>query len=158
MIEYYLGEAPLLKNVETYDLGDHDQREHVLARPHAMVVKPVDGSGRLRLVGSRRRRRGAAKVRADVEEDPRLDRAADRRDLDGPTFVGEAASSRHVDLRPFAVNDGDDIWCCRRPDPRRALPAAASWSSSQGGGSKDTWVLDDGVRPATACRARRCRA
>ena len=151
MIEYYLGEAPILKNVETYDLGDRDQRDHVLANLTRMVVKPVDGSGGYGLtVGSRATEEELAQVRLDIEADPRGWIAQPIVALStSPTFVGDdGIEPRHVDLRPFAVNDGDEVWVLPGGLTRVALPRGSLVvNSSQGGGSKDTWVLDDGVRP-----------
>ncbi len=151
MIEYYLGEAPILKNVETYDLSDRDQRDHVLAHLERMVVKPVDGSGGYGLtVGNRATEEELAQVRLDIEGDPRGWIAQPIVALStAPTFVGDdGIEPRHVDLRPFAVNDGDEVWVLPGGLTRVALPRGSLVvNSSQGGGSKDTWVLDDGVRP-----------
>ena len=59
-----------------------------------------------------------------------------------PTLIGETLAPRHVDLRPFAVNDGDDVWVLPGGLTRVALPEGELVvNSSQGGGSKDTWVL-----------------
>ena len=61
-----------------------------------------------------------------------------------PTLIGDSLAPRHIDLRPFAVNDGDDIWVLPGGLTRVALPEGALVvNSSQGGGSKDTWVLLD---------------
>jgi uncharacterized circularly permuted ATP-grasp superfamily protein len=150
MIEYYLGETPILHNVETYDLADPDQRHHVLANLTSMVVKPVDGSGGYGLtVGSRATEEQLDQVRRDVMADPRGWIAQPIVALSTcPTFVDGGIEPRHVDLRPFAVNDGDDIWVLPGGLTRVALPKGSLVvNSSQGGGSKDTWVLDDGVRP-----------
>ena len=148
MIEYYLGEAPILKNVETYDLSDRDQRDHVLANLSRMVVKPVDGSGGYGLtVGNRATDEQLAQVRLDIEADPRGWIAQPIVALStAPTFVGDdGIEPRHVDLRPFAVNDGDEVWVLPGGLTRVALPRGSLVvNSSQGGGSKDTWVIDDG--------------
>ena len=74
-----------------------------------------------------------------------------------PTLVGDRLAPRHVDLRPFAVNDGNDVWVLPGGLTRVALPEGALVvNSSQGGGSKDTWVLADGAR-RRADRRRRGR-
>ena len=73
-----------------------------------------------------------------------------------PVLIGETLAPRHIDLRPFAVNDGDDVWLLPGGLTRVALPEGELVvNSSQGGGSKDTWVL---AEPAAAATARRHRA
>jgi uncharacterized circularly permuted ATP-grasp superfamily protein len=65
-----------------------------------------------------------------------------------PTLIGERPAPRHIDLRPFAVNDGADVWLLPGGLTRVALPEGELVvNSSQGGGSKDTWVLAGDVRP-----------
>jgi uncharacterized circularly permuted ATP-grasp superfamily protein len=150
MIRYYLGEEALLPNVETYDLSDHDQRHHVIANLGRMVVKPVDGSGGYGLVvGSSASEEQLAEVARTIEGDPRQWIAQPIVTLSTcPTVVKEGAvEPRHVDLRPFAVNDGDEIFVLPGGLTRVALPKGSLVvNSSQGGGSKDTWVLDEGDR------------
>ena len=71
-----------------------------------------------------------------------MDRAACRAVVDGATKVGDSLRPRHVDLRPFAVNDGEKVWVLPGGLTRVALPEGSLVvNSSQGGGSKDTWVL-----------------
>jgi uncharacterized circularly permuted ATP-grasp superfamily protein len=151
MIDYYLGEQPLLPNVMTYDLSDADQRAHVLARLDRMVVKPVDGSGGYGLViGTSATDKQLRDIAVAVETDPRAWIAQPIVTLSTcPTMVEEAAiEPRHVDLRPFAVNDGDEVYVLPGGLTRVALPQGSLVvNSSQGGGSKDTWVLDEGERP-----------
>jgi uncharacterized circularly permuted ATP-grasp superfamily protein len=152
MIEHYLGEKPVLANVETYDLADRDQQAHVLANLERMVVKPVDGSGGYGLViGNRASDEELARITEQVVADPRAWIAQPIVTLSTcPTVVGESAlEPRHVDLRPFAVNDGDEVFVLPGGLTRVALPKGSLVvNSSQGGGSKDTWVLDEGERPA----------
>ncbi|MBI1376565.1 MAG: circularly permuted type 2 ATP-grasp protein [Frankiales bacterium] len=154
MIEYYLGERPLLPNVETYDLGDPDQRSFVLERLDRMVVKPVDGSGGYGLtIGTTATDAQLAVVADNIRADPRDWIAQPIVTLSTcPTVIGEhSLESRHVDLRPFAVNDGDDVYVLPGGLTRVALPEGSLVvNSSQGGGSKDTWVLDEGDRGAGA--------
>jgi uncharacterized circularly permuted ATP-grasp superfamily protein len=151
MIDYYLGETPLLPNVTTYDLADPDQRAHVLARLDRMVVKPVDGSGGYGLViGTSATDKQLRDIATAIEDDPRSWIAQPIVTLSTcPTMVEEAAiEPRHVDLRPFAVNDGDEVYVLPGGLTRVALPKGSLVvNSSQGGGSKDTWVLDEGERP-----------
>ncbi len=75
-----------------------------------------------------------------------------------PTLVDDGLRPRHVDLRPFAVNDGDDVWVLPGGLTRVALPEGQLVvNSSQGGGSKDTWVLGPAPARARPPAARRCR-
>ena len=152
MIDYYLGEEPLLPNVETYDLvRRRPARATCSSSLDRMVVKPVDGSGGYGLVIGTAATEAAARARsrATIEADPRAWIAQPIVTLSTcPTVVGDGAvEPRHVDLRPFAVNDGDEIYVLPGGLTRVALPKGSLVvNSSQGGGSKDTWVLDEGER------------
>jgi len=148
IIEYYLGEKPLLPNVPTYDLQDPEVRDFVLDRLDSMVLKPVDGSGGYGLVmGHQASDAELAAAARSIEEEPRAWVAQPVLTLStSPSAVGEGAiEPRHVDLRPFAVNDGERVWVLPGGLTRVALRKdSLVVNSSQGGGSKDTWVLDDG--------------
>jgi uncharacterized circularly permuted ATP-grasp superfamily protein len=73
-----------------------------------------------------------------------------------PVLIGEKLSPRHIDLRPFAVNDGNDVWVLPGGLTRVALPEGElKVNSSQGGGSKDTWVLDAAVRSEEIQKSQR---
>jgi hypothetical protein len=103
------------------------------------------------VIGTSATEKQLVEVAAAVEADPRSWIAQPIVTLSTcPTLVGEAAlEPRHVDLRPFAVNDGDDIFVLPGGLTRVALPKGSLVvNSSQGGGSKDTWVLDEGQRTA----------
>ncbi|HEX3908655.1 MAG TPA: circularly permuted type 2 ATP-grasp protein [Mycobacteriales bacterium] len=154
MVEYYLGETPLLRNVETYRLEEPDAREYVLAHLDSLVVKPVDGSGGYGLViGPAATERQLAKLRRDVIADPRRWIAQPVVPLStAPTLVDGELVPRHLDLRPFAVNDGERIWVLPGGLTRVALvEGSLVVNSSQGGGSKDTWVLSGAdVQPQPA--------
>ena len=158
MVEYYLGEQAILPNVDTYDLRQPDQRQMVLGQLDRMVVKPVDGSGGYGLViGSSATDAELAAITEQIEADPRGWIAQPIVTLSTcPTVIdGTGVRSRHVDLRPFAVNDGDTIYVLPGGLTRVALPEGSLVvNSSQGGGSKDTWVLDGngptGGRDATS--------
>jgi uncharacterized circularly permuted ATP-grasp superfamily protein len=144
LIRYYLDEEPVLPNVETHRLEDPDVLEHVLERIDQLVLKPVDGSGGAGIViGSQASDGQLADVRARVLRDPRGWIAQREVKLSMvPTLVGNRLRGRHVDLRPFAVNDGERVWVLPGGLTRVALPEGALVvNSSQGGGSKDTWVL-----------------
>jgi uncharacterized circularly permuted ATP-grasp superfamily protein len=144
MIEYYLGEVPILANVETYRLEDTEVCEWVLDRIGELVLKPVDGSGGKGIViGPAASDAELAALRDKVLADPRGWIAQQPVALStAPTFVDGGMGPRHLDLRPFAVNDGRDVWVAPGGLTRVALPAESLIvNSSQGGGSKDTWVL-----------------
>jgi uncharacterized circularly permuted ATP-grasp superfamily protein len=148
IVRYYLGEEPVLPNVPTHDLRDPDQRAHVLAHLDQMVVKPVDGSGGYGIVvGSRATEEELATTAETIEAEPRGWIAQPIVALStSPTLVeGGALAPRHLDLRPFAVNDGERIWVLPGGLTRVALrEGSLVVNSSQGGGSKDTWVLATG--------------
>lgn len=144
LIRYYLSEEPILKNVDTWRLGVAAEREEVLDRLHELVLKPVDGSGGKGIVI------GPAASKAEIEElrgkviaDPRAWIAQPVISLSTvPTLVEDGIRPRHVDLRPFAVHDGDDVFVLPGGLTRVALPEGELIvNSSRGGGSKDTWVL-----------------
>lgn len=144
LIRYYLGEEPVLDNVGTYLLEDPDQREYVLEHLDELVLKPVDGSGGYGLViGPQAGDAQLAKLAAQVKSNPRGWIAQGVVALStSPTHTGESFEPRHIDLRPFAVNDGERIWVVPGGLTRVALPRGSLVvNSSQGGGSKDTWVL-----------------
>ena len=135
----------MLANVDTYRLEDRDELAEVLDRLDELVVKPVDGSGGKGIViGPRGRRADAGRApQAGGRRPARLDRAAGRCAVHRRRPWSTTGSRpRHVDLRPFAVNDGDDVWVLPGGLTRVALPEGELVvNSSQGGGSKDTWVL-----------------
>jgi uncharacterized circularly permuted ATP-grasp superfamily protein len=144
LIRYYLAEEPILANVDTFDLSDPDQRAHVLDRLDELVVKPVDGSGGYGIViGPSASDEQIERLRRQVLEHPRGWIAQEVVQLStSPTHTGEGFAPRHVDLRPFAVNDGNRLWVAPGGLTRVALPEGRLVvNSSQGGGSKDTWVL-----------------
>jgi uncharacterized circularly permuted ATP-grasp superfamily protein len=144
LIRYYLAEEPLLDNVETYRLDDPDRLAHVLDSLAELVLKPVDGAGGKGIViGPQADERTLRRLRAQVAAAPRGWIAQRPVALStSPTFVADRFAPRHIDLRPFAVNDGDDVWVLPGGLTRVALPEGALVvNSSQGGGSKDTWVL-----------------
>lgn len=147
MIRYYLDEDPVLPNVETYRLVDDDQRARALARRDELVFKRVDGSGGKNLViGPHAPAADLDELAAAVERSPRSWIAQRMVPLStAPTWVGGIMAPRHVDLRPFAVNDGDRVWVLPGGLTRVALQdGGLVVNSSQGGGSKDTWVVGSG--------------
>ncbi|WP_077080343.1 circularly permuted type 2 ATP-grasp protein [Mycobacterium numidiamassiliense] len=144
MIEYYLGEKPLLANVDTFRCWLDDEREEVLDRVDELVIKPVEGSGGYGIVfGPEASEKELAAVSKKIRDDPRSWIAQPMMELSTvPTQIGSSLAPRYVDLRPFAVNDGDEVWVLPGGLTRVALVEGSRVvNSSQGGGSKDTWVL-----------------
>jgi uncharacterized circularly permuted ATP-grasp superfamily protein len=148
MIRYYLGEEPILQNVETMHLVDGAIRKDALARRGDLVFKRVDGSGGKGLViGPAATGAELDQLALEVEADPRHWIAQRLVALStSPTWVDNTMVPRHVDLRPFAVNDGENIWVLPGGLTRVALrEGGLVVNSSQGGGSKDTWVIGGGM-------------
>jgi uncharacterized circularly permuted ATP-grasp superfamily protein len=144
LIKYYLREDPIIANVDTWRLEENGAREEVLDRLQELVVKPVDGSGGKGIViGPRATKAELDELRRQVSEDPRGWIAQPVVQLSTvPTLIEDCLQPRHVDLRPFAVNNGEDVWVLPGGLTRVALPEGELVvNSSQGGGSKDTWVL-----------------
>jgi uncharacterized circularly permuted ATP-grasp superfamily protein len=156
LIRYYLGEEPILPNVDTYRLDDPDVLDLVLDRLDQLVFKPVDGSGGAGIViGPRATDEQLAQLAERVRQQPRgwvAQRVVSLSMV--PTLVGNRLRARHVDLRPFAVNDGERVWVLPGGLIRVALPEGELVvNSSQGGGSKDTWVLAGSAEPAVLSSA-----
>ncbi len=157
LIRYYLGEAPLLPNVESYRLDDPEVLDWVLGRLDQLVLKPVDGAGgRGIVIGPRADEPTLAVLRAEVAARPRSWMAQRPVALStSPVLIGESLAPRHIDLRPFAVNDGRQVWLLPGGLTRVALGEGdLVVNSSQGGGSKDTWVLAGNGRPSAASAQR----
>jgi uncharacterized circularly permuted ATP-grasp superfamily protein len=146
MVRFYLNEEPILPNVETFRLEHPDERAWALARLDQLVFKPVDGSGGYGIViGPQASEPVLDELRRKVIADPRGWIAQEPVALStSPTYTADGTRAGHVDLRPFAVNDGSDVWVLPGGLTRVALPEGSLIvNSSQGGGSKDTWVLAD---------------
>jgi uncharacterized circularly permuted ATP-grasp superfamily protein len=144
LIKYYLGEDPVLDNVETHRLEDAERLEFVLDHLDSLVLKPVDGAGGKGIViGPAADERTLDNLRIQVSKNPRGWIAQRPVALStSPTFTADRFAPRHIDLRPFAVNDGERVWVLPGGLTRVALrEGALIVNSSQGGGSKDTWVL-----------------
>jgi uncharacterized circularly permuted ATP-grasp superfamily protein len=144
MIRFYLGEEPILKNVPTWDCAKPGGLSYVLDHLSELVVKEVRGSGGYgMLVGPHatqsQREAFAAKLKANPDgyiAQPTLSLST------VPTFVEEGIAPRHVDLRPFVLVGRDDIRITPGGLTRVALrKGSLVVNSSQGGGTKDTWVL-----------------
>jgi uncharacterized circularly permuted ATP-grasp superfamily protein len=151
LVRYYLGEEPVLRNVDTFRCEEPDVLPHVLDHLDELVLKPVDGSGGKGLViGPQATDAELGELRTRLQADPRGWIAQRVIQLStAPTKVGDRLVPRHIDLRPFAVNDGDRVWVLPGGLTRVALPEGSLVvNSSQGGGSKDTWVLARDETPA----------
>jgi uncharacterized circularly permuted ATP-grasp superfamily protein len=150
MIEYYLGEQPLLPNVATFRLDEPDVLAYALERADQLVFKPVDGSGGHGIViGPHAADEELAAVCERVVACPRRWIAQELVMLSTvPSKDGDVLRPRHVDLRPFATNDGERVHVLPGGLTRVALREGTMVvNSSQGGGSKDTWVLTSVSRP-----------
>ena len=153
LTRYYLGEEPVLANVDTWRCEEPEHLAEVLDRIDELVVKPVDGSGGKGIViGPQASRPQLDALREKLRADPRGWIAQPVVALSTvPTLVGEELAPRHVDLRPFAVHDGEDVWVLPGGLTRVALgEATLVVNSSQGGGSKDTWVVSDRTERETS--------
>jgi uncharacterized circularly permuted ATP-grasp superfamily protein len=147
LIRYYLDEDPLLPNVPTW-LCHHDaERQHVLSHLDEMVVKPANASGGYGVfIGSMATRLAKEEMRRCVEASPR-DYIAQPivRLSTAPTLCDGRVVPRHLDLRPFILS-GDQPYVTRGGLTRVASKKGSLVvNSSQGGGSKDTWVIDPTV-------------
>jgi uncharacterized circularly permuted ATP-grasp superfamily protein len=144
LMRFYLGEEPILPNVQTYRLEEPKHLAEAIDRLDELVCKPVDGAGGKGLViGPRATKAQLETLREQILHDPRGWIAQPVVMLSTvPTLIDGQLRPRHVDLRPFAVNDGHDVFVLPGGLTRVALPEGELVvNSSQGGGSKDTWVL-----------------
>ena len=154
IIKYYLGEDPILPNVPTYLCNDERDRQHVLTNLDTLVVKPTNESGGYGILmgpqASRAEREACAEA---IRANPRNYIAQPMLELSTvPTLVDDHLEPRHVDLRPFVLM-GKDAYVLPGGLTRVALrPGSMVVNSSQGGGSKDTWVAADAAprRPRVA--------
>ncbi len=144
-IRYYLKEEPILNNVETFRPLVPSHRQHIMANIEKLVVKAVDASGGYgMLIGPASTREEQDEFRRRVEENPRGYIAQPTITLSShPTLIEDRLEGRHVDLRPFVLF-GDEIRVLPGGLTRVALPKGSLVvNSSQGGGTKDTWVLSE---------------
>ena len=145
MIRFYLGEAPILQNVPTWQLRKPDDLKHVLAHLPELVVKEVQGSGGYgMLVGPSASRDEIESFRARIRQNPENYIAQPTLALSTcPTFQGTGIAPRHVDLRPYVLS-GRTVSVVPGALTRVALrEGSLVVNSSQGGGTKDTWVLEE---------------
>jgi uncharacterized circularly permuted ATP-grasp superfamily protein len=145
MIKYYLGEDPILPNVPSFRCSDPKELKHVLANLDKLVVKPANESGGYGMLmgpqaSQRERREFARKIKAD----PRNYMAQPLISLSTAPIVGTSnAEPRHIDLRPFILQSRGS-WVTPGGLTRVAMVKGSYVvNSSQGGGSKDTWIVSD---------------
>lgn len=144
MIEFYLGEKPILNNVPTHLCREPDDLKYVLAHLPELVVKEVHGAGGYgMLVGPAATKAEIAEFRAVLEANPAGYIAQPTLALSTcPTFVESGIAPRHIDLRPFVLS-GKTVQMVPGGLTRVALKEGSLVvNSSQGGGTKDTWVLE----------------
>ncbi|HEX4488236.1 MAG TPA: circularly permuted type 2 ATP-grasp protein [Terriglobales bacterium] len=143
IIKYYLGEEPILPNVETYLLSDKSQRDYALEHIGELVVKAVGESGGYgMLIGPHSTEKDREEFRRRIIAEPRNYIAQPTLALSrGPCFLNGAVEARHIDLRPYILY-GENVTLVPGGLTRVALRRGSLVvNSSQGGGSKDTWVL-----------------
>ena len=144
MIRYYLNEEPVLKNVPTYQLSKDDEREHVFKNITDMVIKKTNESGGYgMLMGCAASEEQILKYKEEVLLDPRQFIAQPIINLSSaPCYIGGKLQARRIDLRPYALCGPNGIEIVPGGLTRVALKEGSLIvNSSQGGGSKDTWVL-----------------
>ncbi|MBI4273971.1 MAG: circularly permuted type 2 ATP-grasp protein [Rhizobiales bacterium] len=145
IVEFYLGEKPILKNVPTWCCREPDDLAFVLDHLEELVVKEVHGSGGYgMLIGPMADKATIATFRAKLKTSPRGFIAQPTLALSTcPTCVDAGVAPRHVDLRPFVLTGRDQVRIVPGGLTRVALKEGSLVvNSSQGGGTKDTWVLD----------------
>jgi len=144
MIKFYLDEKPLLKNVPTWQCRKKEHLAHVLARLHELVVKETHGAGGYgMLIGPAASKAEIEAFRARLSARPDNYIAQPTLALSAcPTFVESGIAPRHIDLRPFVLS-GKNVTIVPGGLTRVALrQGSLVVNSSQGGGTKDTWVLE----------------
>ena len=146
MIEFYLGEKPILHNVPTYLCREPDDFKYVLDHLAELVVKEVHGAGGYgMLVGPAATKAEVEAFRAVLKAHPENYIAQPTLSLSTcPTFVDSGVAPRHIDLRPYVLSSGRGVQTVPGGLTRVALKEGSLVvNSSQGGGTKDTWVLED---------------
>ncbi len=145
MIRYYLNEEPILNNVPTFQMENKDEREHVYSYLNSMVIKRTNQSGGYGMImGNIVEEEEWLKAKKEIEKDPRSFIAQPIIKLSTvPCFINGKLQPRHVDLRPYSLFGADGVKIVPGGLTRVALrEGSLVVNSSQGGGSKDTWVID----------------
>jgi uncharacterized circularly permuted ATP-grasp superfamily protein len=145
MIEFYLGEKPILNNVPTFQCRKKEDLQYTLANLSELVVKEVHGAGGYgMLIGPASTKAEIAAFRLRIEANPANYIAQPTLSLSAcPTFVESGIAPRHIDLRPFVLS-GKTVSMVPGGLTRVALKEGSLVvNSSQGGGTKDTWILEN---------------
>ncbi|MCY3882892.1 MAG: circularly permuted type 2 ATP-grasp protein [Chloroflexi bacterium] len=146
IIRFYLDEEPILQNVETFSALIPSERDHIKAHARELVLKPANESGGYGvLIGEQATEEELASTLAQMEAEPRNWIAQPLLHFSTiPTFDEDRLKPRRADLRPFVLS-GEETWVIPGGLTRVALREGSYIvNSSQGGGSKDTWVLNEG--------------
>jgi len=147
MIKFYLGEEPILPNIETYQCRKPDELKYVLDNLDKLVVKETQGSGGYgMLIGPTSTKQEISDYRQRLLDNPAGFIAQPTISLStNPTAVSDGIAPRHIDLRPFILSHGDGSVDIVPGGLTRVAMVEGSLvvNSSQGGGIKDTWVIDD---------------
>ena len=146
MIEFYLGETPLLSNVPTYLGREPDDLKYMLDHLHELVIKEVHGAGGYgMLIGPQATQAELKRFREVLQTHPQRYIGQPTLSLSTcPIWVDEGLAPRHIDLRPFVLSGANGVQMVAGGLTRVALKEGSLVvNSSQGGGTKDTWVLED---------------
>jgi len=145
IIKYYLGEDPILPNVPSYICSDKKQCQHVLANLDKLVVKPANESGGYgMLIGPQASKKELQEFARKIKSNPRNYMAQPLISLSTAPILGERnAEPRHVDLRPFILQARDSYVTPGGLTRVAMVKGSYVVNSSQGGGSKDTWVVEE---------------
>jgi len=146
IIKYYLDEDPIIPNVPTYRCINKSERDHVIANIEKLVVKPANESGGYgMLIGPQSSKKEREHFVNLIRRDPRNYIAQPMLTLStAPTLVGNRVEPRHLDLRPFILSSKNSVYVTTGGLTRVALRKGSTVvNSSQGGGSKDTWIIED---------------
>jgi len=146
IIKYYLDEDPIIPNVPTYRCFKKQERDHVIANIDKLVVKPANESGGYgMLIGPQASKKERDHFVNLIRRDPRNYIAQPMLTLStAPTLVGNRVEPRHLDLRPFILSSKKSVYVTTGGLTRVALRKGSTVvNSSQGGGSKDTWIIED---------------
>jgi uncharacterized circularly permuted ATP-grasp superfamily protein len=145
MIRYYLGEEPILPNVPSFICSDPQQLQHVMQNFESLVIKPANESGGYGMyIGPYETKRRTAEMKRLVKANPRNYIAQPIIDLSTvPTLRDAGIEPRHVDLRPFILQGNKSFVSAGGLTRVALVKDSLVVNSSQGGGSKDTWVIAD---------------
>ena len=144
IIRYFMGEDPILPNVPSYRCVDKESRDFVLDHLDEMVVKPANESGGYgMLIGPKASRAERNRFARQIRANPRNYMAQPMLNLStAPTLIDQHAEPRHLDLRPFILSGAENYVTTGGLTRVAMRKGSIVVNSSQGGGSKDTWVVD----------------